>query len=427
MDSDSSDSGASFERRQFLKRAGFLTAAAFAPPLLGACADGSGQGTGSSPSPVQGATSPSPSAATPLKIGVLNDRSAVFQVVGEYLDEGFELYLDENSRTLGGRDVEIVVQDTESNPEVGLRAARRLIESDEVDLLVGTISSAVALAIRDVVHESETPLVIWNAGANALTREQFSPFVFRTSYANSQSTRPAGQWAYDTVAQSGMYIMAADYVAGHEIVDGFMDSYTEAGGEILREDYPPFQATDDYQPWLTRVQQEDAEALFVFFAGGEAINFVQQYNSFGIGGNVPLLGHGGLTEVVLGAQGEAALGVQTVFLYAEALDIPRNREFVEAYSAKYDRLPNSFSVQAYDAAQLIDLALQGTDGSADDVERLIDSFESAGEIDSPSGAWHLDENHNPVRHWYIREPQEVDGTLQHVVIADLGVHGDVVG
>ena len=400
-------------RRQFLRKAGMAGAATVAfPSLLAACADDGDTGGGGGP------------VTEPLKIGFLNTVTGVFAVVGKQMDQGFRLYLEQNGGELGGRPVELIVEDEEAIPEVALRKAQKLVRQDQVHIVIGVISSASALAVRDFFHENQVPLIISNAAANDVTREAFSPYIFRTSYANYQANFPAGKWVYDNVANNDMYIMATDYVAGHEHVGGFVEGYTQAGGEILDEAFPPFQTTTDYQPFLSALEGSGAKGVYVFFAGGEAITFVKQYDQFGLKEQIPLLGNGAITEAVLPAQGRAALGVRSCFLYAETVDNPVNNEFRPAYEEAYDETPTVFSVQNYDTAIMIDKALQSVDGNTDDVEALLDAFENVGTIESPSGDWTLDENHNPVRRWYMRDVVESGGTLEHNVIADLGMFGD---
>lgn len=401
-----------FGRREFLKKAGVTSAAALTfPSLLAACGDEGGGGGGGS--------------TEPLKIGFLNAVTGVFAVVGKFMDQGIRLYLDQHGGKLGGRPIELIVEDEQALPEVALRKAQKLVREDQVAMVIGVISSASALAVRDFFHESQVPLVISNAAANDITRAAFSDYIFRTSYANYQANFPAGKWVYDNVAEDDMFIQATDYVAGHEHVGGFMDGYQQAGGKIIGESYPPFQTTTDYQPFLSDLKDSNAKAVYTFFAGGEAVTYVKQYDEFGLKGTIPLLGNGAITEGVIGAQGEAALGVRSCFLYAETLDNPVNQEFRAAYEEAYDEPPNVFAVQNYDTGIFIDQALQKVDGNTDDKDALIDALENAGTIQSPSGDWTLDEQHNPVRQWYMREVQEVgDGKLEHVVVGELGEFAD---
>jgi branched-chain amino acid transport system substrate-binding protein len=398
-----------------MERAGLLGATLAVPSLLTACggedeSGGSGEQAG------------------PIKIGQLIPTSGVYAVLGGFLDQGFRLYLSKSGGKLGGRRVEIITEDSAGDPETGLRKAEKLVEEDRVDMATGIVSSAVALAVRDVFHERKTPLVVSNAGDNAITRDAFSEYIFRVTYANYQNDFPAGQWVYDNVAKDGMYLIAPDYTAGHEHTGGFADGFKKAGGKIIGEAFTPFGTTKDYQPYFSRIEQSGAEAVYAFYGGAEAIAFVTQAKEFGLDKKVKLCGHGALTEGLLEPLGELAMGIPSVFLYAETLDNAANKEFLELYAQAHDgALPNAFIAQAYDAGQLIDKALTAIGGRTEDPDEVVKALENVGTIESPTGDWRLEpKQHNPVRRWYMREVKKVDGKLQHVVLDDLGEFGDPV-
>ena len=427
-------------RRTFLRRAAATGAFAAMPAVLAACGDdadtaaGGGDATEATTSEAatsEAASTASETAATggsgggsgePLRIGLLVPQSGVYASLGEDMREGLELYLDRNDNQMAGRPVELILAETEANPEVGLNAARRLVEQDQVAAVIGIVSSAVALGVRDLFDEAQVPLIVSNAGANDITRAGFSPFVFRTSFTNYQPTFAIGRYAYDNVAQEGFVALASDYAAGREQVEGFVLGFQDAGGSAqVTEIYPPFQTTSDYQPFLQQIRDANAQAVFAFFSGSEAIRFVQQYNEFGLKGEIPLVGSGFLTdEGVLGEQGDAASGVRTALHWSPALDNETNVAFLTDYREAFGSAPTVFSVQTYDAAQLLASALEAVDGDTSDPQALVDAMEGVGEIDSPRGMFSLDDNHNPIQNQYLREVQEVDGELANAVLEDLG-------
>jgi len=439
-------------RRLFLQRATTIGAAAAVPGLLAACGSGVEEGaaptatggttpagtpTGAATTPAAtasvtetatetGTESPTAAAGEPLKIGLLIPTGGVYSSLGEDMRNGFQLYLDQHDGALGGRPVEVIEEDSEANPEVGLRKAQKLLNEDRVAMVTGIVSSAVALGVRDLFHEAQVPLIISNAGANDITRAAKSPYIFRTSFSNWQSTYSLGQWAYDNVAQEGMYVIAPDYAAGAEDIAAFRESFEAAGGTVLTGGLPPFGTTQDYQPFLSEIGNAGAQAVFAFFAGGEAITFVQQYRDFGLKDTLPLIGPGFLTdEGVLEAQGDAALGLRTSLHYTPLLDNPTNSAYVEAYEAAYGEQPTVYTVQSYDAAQLIDLALGELGGDTADVDALVDAMANIGALDSPRGPFEMDPvTHNPIQNFYLREVQEVDGGLGNAVLEDLGPFPD---
>lgn len=402
--------GNSISRRELLKKAGVVGAAVGTPGLLSACGVFGGDDDGGGGS------------EEPLKVGLLVPTSGVYAALGEDMRNGFELYLDNNDLSLGGRRVELIVEDEGETPEGALRKAQKLVRQDRVALVTGVVSSASALSMRDLFEEEEVPLIIANAGADDLTGAAKSPFVFRTSFTNSQVSLPLGAWVYENVAQSNVFVTAPDYAAGAEAVGGFRESFEGAGGEVVGESFPPFGTTDDYQPFLSDIERSGAEAVFAFYAGGEAITFVTQYAQFGLKDSIPLVGSGFLTdEGVLPAEKDAALGIRTSLHYAPRLDNATNQEFVAAYQEAFGEPPTVYAVQQYDAAQLIDRAVGDLDGDTSDVDAFTEAMANVGTIDSPRGEFEMDpDSHNPIQPMYLREVQEVEGDLVNEPIENLG-------
>lgn len=358
----------------------------------------------------------------PITIGLLIPTSGVYSLLGEDIRQGFELYLDGSGGTLGGRPVEVVEADEGENVETGVRAAQRLVNEQQVDAVVGVVSSAVALAVRDLFDERQVPLVIANAGANDITGERASQFIFRTSFSNSQISHAMGSYLAEQGVQN-LFIIAPDYAGGHEHAGAVREGYEAGGGQVAGEVLPPFTTTQDYQPFLQQIRDSGAEAVWAFFSGGEAITFIQQYQQFGLKGVLPLYGPGFLTDgTVLSQQGPAAEGVRTSLHYTPLLENPTNQAFTEAYEDAYGELPTEYALAAYDAAQLLDLALADFEGAIrDNPEDFIAAMEGVGEIDSPRGVFSLSETHNPEQPLYLLEVQAGDdGELGNVVIEELG-------
>jgi branched-chain amino acid transport system substrate-binding protein len=421
-------------RRRLLRGLGLAGAGIGLGGLLSACGGGDDdtEQTSATQAPAGGAASPAagpstPAAPTgrPLSIGMMVPLSGVYAALGNDMRDAFQAYLDENRGGLGGRPVSLVVEDTEANPEVGLRKAQKLLRQDRVPIVTGIVSSAVALGVRDLFHEEEIPLVVSNAGANDITRKAKSPYIFRSAFSNWQTCFSAGQWFYDNVAKDGVYCIAPNYAAGKEDIAAFREAFEKAGGKVIDEVFPPFGTTQDYQPFLSQIRNAGAKAVFAFFAGGEAITFVKQYRDFGLKDSIPLVGPGFLTELdALPAQGDAALGIRTSLHYTPQLDNPANKAFLAAYRKKANRTPTVYAMQSWDAAFLIDLALKATKGETD-AKALTKAMEEVGTIDSPRGKWQMDpKTHNPIQTFYMREVKREGAELANVPIKDLGQFAD---
>jgi branched-chain amino acid transport system substrate-binding protein len=354
-----------------------------------------------------------------VRVGLVIPQAGVYTPLGEDMQNGWNLWLDQNGGEMGGFTVETVTADEGEGPDTGVPAVQRLLTEGDVDALVGIVNSATALGVAEQVTESQVPLIVANAGAEAITKDAASPYVWRSSFTNAQIAAAMGEY----LAAQGIgpvYVMAPDYAAGQEVVAGFTEAYTAGGGTVAGQALTPFGTTQDFQPFLSGIQSSGAAATFVFYAGGEAVSFVQQYADFGLKDTIPLYGSGFLTEgSVLDAQGPAAVGVRTTLHYSTEIDNPTNAEFVQAYQEAYDELPTTYAVQAYDAANVLARAL--TEAGETGGQAVTDALGGLGEIDdSPRGPWSFS-NQTPEQAVYLREVVDENGTLVNSVVEELGV------
>jgi len=351
-----------------------------------------------------------------VKIGLVVPASGVYEPLGIDLTRGFELYLEQHDGKLGGKDVEVVKADEGEGPDKGVPATTKVITQDRVGAVVGLVNSATALGVKDTLTSSKTPLIVANAGADTLA--DGSKYIWRTSFTNGAVGEALGAEVAKEVGGEPVYLMASDYAAGRESVAGFKKSFEAAGGKVADEAYTPFGTTNDYQPYLSKIPRSGAKAVYVFYAGAEAVNFVKQYDAFGLAKDAPLYGAGFLTEGgVLKAQGAAADKIKTSLHYSDQIDSPENKEFVDAYTEAYDAAPTVYSVQAYDAAAVLDQALEKADKT--DGESIAEALGEVGEIASPRGTWSFDDDHNPDQPYFLREVQSTGGAPVNAILSPL--------
>ena len=351
----------------------------------------------------------------PVKIGLIYPDSGPFAQLGLDMRDGFLLHWTELGQRAGGRAVEVLAETKGTNkPDEGLTKARKLLERDGAHLLAGVISTPVAYALRSYVVEKKAPFMIMNAGADGLTQKQRSPYVFRSSYANSECMHTLGDWAWKQGYRKAI-LLGSDFAAGHENVGGFARTFTEAGGQIAQELYPPLGAPD-FEPYLSQVKR-DADVLAVLLAGADALRFTRQYAEYGLKGKLPLIGKGALTDdAILPAQGDSAEGVVTCFHWSLALDTPENKRFVSAYTARYKRPPTIYAEQGYVGAQMIARALEAVRGNVEAQEGFLAALRKV-EVEAPRGKVRLDAFQNPVHTSYILKVEKKDGALRNVPIA----------
>jgi len=386
-------------RRQFLKAAGLTAGATAASPLLSAC----------------GPAAP----AGPVKIGVLLPYSAVYAELGNSIEKGMRMYLEEKNSEAGGRKIELITEDEGATPDEATPKAKKLVEQDEVDLVTGIVSSGVLGALRDYFDQNKKLLICSNAGANQLSRQAKTPYIWRTSFTNWQPNWPVGPWAAENVGKR-VFVSVPDYAAGHNMRDAFLNSFQAAGGEAVGLQLTPFPNIGDPAPYITEIANAEADFLYCFYSGGQAVTFLKAYGDFGLAGQLPLLSAGFMVEEdVLPAHGDYALGVRSGLHWALYLDNPENKTFSPTYQAKYDRTPDVFAVQGYDTGRVIVEMLNQTQGDTN-VDKMIDVLGGIS-FASPRGPFTLDTaTQNPKHHIYLRDVQTVDGAPHNVVLADLG-------
>jgi branched-chain amino acid transport system substrate-binding protein len=359
-----------------------------------------------------------------VKVGLVIPQAGVYAPLGLDMKRGWDLFVDSHGGKLGDYQVETVVADEGESPQTGVPAVQKLLQKDQVDILVGVVSSAVALGSQDAIKESKKLLLVGNAGAGAITGTARTPYIWRTSFTNAQISSVMGQHLAKAGLGGPVYLLAPDYAAGAEVLAGFRKTFEAGGGKIAGAARTPFGKTQDYQPFLAPIRRSGAKAVFCFFSGGEAVTFVKQYAQFGLSAEVPLYGSGFLTEgSVLEGQRDAALGVHTTLHYSTELDLPANREFISAFRARYRATPPCFSVQTWDAANVLDRALASA--TALDGDSVAKALGSVGTIDdSPRGPWSFD-GQSPKQKIYLRKVEKRDGGYVNTVVADLGTFSQV--
>jgi len=352
-----------------------------------------------------------------VKVGLMLPYSGTYAKLGEAIENGFKLYVEQQGGKLGGQTVQYYSVDDESNPPKATENANRLIQRDQVDVMVGTVHSGVVVAMAKAARDADTTLIIPNAGAGVVTGAQCSPNVIRASYTNWQTGYPMGKVALDKGYKTAVTI-SWNYAAGKEHTDAFKESFEAGGGQVVRHLQLPF-PTVEFQPLLTEIAALKPDVVFAFFAGGGAVKFVQDYYAAGLRNTIPLVGNGFLTDGTLEAQGESAQGLLTTLHYADGLNTPSDNAFRASYSQKYpDMPPDVYAVQGYDAAQLLDIGLKAVNGDVSQKEAMRDAMRSA-TVDSPRGTFTMSKAGNPILDVYLREVRGTQNVSIGVAMAQL--------
>ncbi|MBN1174468.1 MAG: ABC transporter substrate-binding protein [Micromonosporaceae bacterium] len=405
-------------RRGYLRQARRLTTATTVLSVLLAVAGCSGSSLGTDHDRRSGT----------IRIGLLIPQSGVYKVYGPEIKDGFQLYLDTHGGKLGGHPVTVTVADEGDGKQTAVNSGKRLIQSEHVDVLVGTTTVDSLLGLQSMLAEAKIPFV--GTGGRASTLKDISR-IWHTSWLSREPGAAIADYLRTTV-NGPVYAIGPDYQGGWDQVGGFTEAFTSAGGKLANDGgktaWTPWPGTTNYLPYINKIAASDAKAVYAFYAGAAATAFVQQYAQSGLGSRIPLYGYGMLTdESLLEAEGTAADGIQTVLDYASDLDNDANRAFAAAYAKAHSGAsPHLFHVTGWDAALLLDqaIAAASTGGATPTPEAINTAIGKVGQIDSPRGTWRWSSQHTPIQPWYLRKVAQDGRGRANVVVQTLTTLGN---
>jgi branched-chain amino acid transport system substrate-binding protein len=334
-------------------------------------------------------------AADKVKIGLITTLSGPAAVIGQQQRNGLQLALKELGNKLGGRDVELLIQDDELKPDVAVSKVKALVERDKVDFVVGPVFSNILAAIIKPATEGGAFMISPNAGTSSFAGKDCNPNLFVVSYQNDQNAEAMGKYAQDSGLKK-VFLMAPNYQAGKDEIAGFKRYYK---GEVADEVYVPLNQLD-YAAELSKIAAAQPDAIFVFLPGGMGVNFVKQFRQAGLADKVKFLSAFTVDESTLPAQQDAALGFFGGGNWAPNMDNPQSKAFVAAYEKEYGAIPATYAFQAYDAVKLLDSALKQTKGDTSNKDALRAALAKA-DFKSVRGDFKFNTNHYPVQDFYV--------------------------
>jgi branched-chain amino acid transport system substrate-binding protein len=364
-----------------------------------------------------GSGSGSPSSAGPdIKIGILAPYTGVYAAFGpKVIEDPVNLYLSQHGGKIGGRKVTLLKADDESTPAGEARAARQLVEQDQVNVVIGLVNSAGALAVRDYLHNNKVPTILTVAGAAELTTTRKSPYIFRTGFASGQIDTAGAVLAAKGLNVRSTAAIGDNYVAVTQIFDSLLGGMKELGITVTKQVMAPFPTTD-YGPYLSQIKPvaSSVDVITPMMFGADSITFFNQYKQGGF--TTPLYTNGDVTEqsLFLDTVGEAAIGGRTYWVYSPWLDFKENNTFRSAYLAKFNRLPGAFSMTAYLAMLFLDAAATKLNGDITDPDKLITTM-AAAKVSSPIGPMQFNANHGLDFPVYLNKIVKVTGGGQSIV------------
>jgi len=343
----------------------------------------------------------------PIKIGLITDLTGSLAIYGTMTERSFLLGMEyatgapgteDGVFTLDNCEIQVLVRDDQGSAETTATLARELIEVDNVDLLVGTVSSGSTATLQEIAAENETVLIVAPAAANDITGINFNEYTFRTSRENYQDSINLCEYLttqYETFVQ-----IAPDYSFGYGGAQAFRDACTYFGGEFVADDIFAPLDTSDFTPYMEQILDSGAEAWIVTWAGGGFVPMFQAAQELGVMDSMGL-GASFFDNLTMQAIFQPVVGQTSGILYChQCPDNEINDWLVEETRARYDVPPDLFDADGMNAAIMALTALRATGGDTT-AAVLIDAMEGM-EFEGPKGTISVrPEDHVAIQDMYI--------------------------
>ena len=351
--------------------------------------------------------------AGPIRVGLVTVKTGPLASGGIDMERALEQYFKEKNNTLAGRKVELIVADSGGVPAQARTKIQELVERDKIHIMIGPLDTASALAADDYIRQAQL-LTLSVAAAEDMTQRKPNPWFTRGTSTSSECAMPLADYAAKTLKYKRMAVIADDIAYGHEMCAGFLRVFEDAGGKVVQRMFPPL-TVPDYGTYLAQLKT-DIDALFLGFAGSNGFRYVRQFNEYGLGGKVKLIG--GMTaldEAVLRNMGDEALGIITSCWYSAEIENPINQKFVSAFRAQWKYDPGFYAAATYVEAAVLDQTLQKIQGKIEDKPAFMKAVRS-GNFDTCRGPVHFDQYGNVIGNVYIRKVARKEGRLVNTVI-----------
>tara|TARA_B100001971_G_C18206310_1_gene547830 strand:- start:541 stop:1635 length:1095 start_codon:yes stop_codon:yes gene_type:complete len=323
--------------------------------------------------------------------------------------------LNEFNYSVAGKKIQLITGSSDASPDSAIRATRKLVEQDGVQLLVGPLSGSEGLAIKDYAKtKPNVTFVNGTSAAQDTTLRNPADNFFRFSTDGAQWMAGLGEYAYKEKGYRSVAVLAEDYSFPYTQVFGFLEPFCRLGGKsaIDARFWVPI-GNKDYSSVIAALP-DDVDAIYVALGGADSVNFLTQYEQ--AGGELPLIG-GSITvdQSVLGSKGKTrkfVIGTPAAGPISDTWKDSRWDKFVADYKKQFpDGFPSpSLFAHGYyinTKAALLGLLLVG--GDLSDGGKKYRQALSSLTFDTPTGMVSLDERRNAIADIYLTEVFEGTG------------------
>ena len=361
----------------------------------------------------------------PIRIGVLTPISGTYAGIGQQVSWGLDMATDEINAAGGimGRQIELIYEDSEANPSVAVQKAEKLLTSENVDFLTGTVNSGATLAVGQVAERADKLMATTVSFSDAITGDKCSPNVFRVNARAGQQSAALAAWLTQEKPGAKVYYLGPDYEMGRSTVAAFKGNAEAVGAQSTGEVYAPLDAKD-YSQYFGHIRAAQPEVLYTSVAGNDTVRLFTQMQDFGIRDGLTVLGASGtVTSQNIKAIGAAAEGFITGVGYSTLIDSPENKAFVEAFNTRNGADPDLYGADSYGLLFAYKKAVEVAGGTGtNEVRAALEGLE----WDTPQGKKTIRAgDHQAVQPMYVVEIKDGAFTIANRIDGEIAIGADV--
>lgn len=420
-------SGGRVSKRNFLKKAGSgalaigLAGCSEAERDRGTPTDGDGGSTGT-PSGGNG-----DSEDEVIRFGIVAPESGPYASSGERIVAANRLIIDEinNAGGINGKEIEVFVKDTQTNPERGVQVARELIEDDDVHLITGGTASSVGLAMQSLAGERGVPF-IFEAVSSDFVGESCNKYTYTNAFSVEMQTNGTIPYLINEQGAESFYFISADYSWGQSSWDYYQQRVAELGGTIEGNAFAPF-GTEDYSNQITKAINSGADTVFTTLFGQDLINCFTQMEEFGAREVFKNRASAALSITGAQAMEEAVPGAFFAGIYHWTAEGAANQEFVSKYEDKTGEKPTVTAALEYGSTTELMKILEKVGPDRDKIAATLEGWEADPFFKGGRGFFRACD-HMLVSDWFVtrgKDPANVNGPFDHLEIVKRASAGDI--
>lgn len=346
--------------------------------------------------------------APDLRIGALVPMTGVAASVGPEITAGIEYVLEQAGYKTAGRRIVLIKEDESDNPAIAVAKARKLVEGDHVDVVIGPLLAHNSAAVAPYLARAGVANLNFATADGPVSRDAI--YALGPGAANATV---AGRFAAQNLKARRAAVLVMDYAFGHQMQQGFTAGFTAGGGKVVSAQALPM-GTADLSSYLEGLGS--ADLLAVLLTNPTDLAFVRQYREYGLKVPVIFISAQPQEEPILQQMADDVLGMYGVAVYGPEVDTPENRAFVARFVARFKRRPGIATMHG--GLWTTTLVLQAATAAATaDRAGLLAAVLKARAIDSPVGRTPITANRMGVPDNFVFRAARVNGRYVWSVVA----------